>query len=105
MAPSERARPHIEPAILRDHLRGAHPAKTKGTSRHKDRIGHEIIVGRQEIAVEQRLVEEAHRAGEQRHVDKDPPERLPGLGQAAAGEKRGAAAVSYTHLTLPTSTL
>src|SRR5262245_11202847 len=83
-APGQRARALVEPAILRHHLRRAGQTKTKAGAREKHGIGDEIIIGREERAVEQGVMEEADRGREQRHIDENPPKRLPRPRQAFA---------------------
>src|SRR5512143_1925445 len=95
VAPGERARPLIEPAILRDHLRRAHDAETETAGSDQDHVGDEIVVRRQEFAVEQRIVEEAHGCGKQRHIEEHPPERLPAARETASREEGGPAAEDH----------
>src|SRR5262245_26602163 len=92
VAPGQRARAFVKPAILRHHLRRPRKTKSKAGAREKHDIGHEIVIGGKQCAVEQGVMEEADRGGKQRHIDENPPERFPCSRQALPREERRAAA-------------
>src|SRR5262245_10770163 len=92
VAPGQWARAFVKPAILRHHLRRPRKTKSKAGAREKHDIGHETVIGGKQRAVEQGVMEEADRGGEQRHMDKHPPERFPRSRQALPREERCPAA-------------
>src|ERR1017187_4554380 len=91
-APAQGAVRHVDPAILRDHLRGAGGAKAEQAERHTDRAVDQIIVGRQQGAAEQGEVEEPHDRAQDQAIGNDLSPRPPGGGDGAAGERRRPAA-------------
>src|SRR3990170_3104003 len=91
LAPGKHACPLVEPAVLRDHLCRAHGAETEARRRKEHSIGDEIIIEREERAVEQGVVKEADGGGEQRHIEKYARERLPRPRQPSTGKKSRAA--------------
>src|SRR5262249_58695818 len=61
-APVKQARALMDPFVAGDHLGGAREVKAQQAEREADRVIDEIIMQRQELAVEQGLVEETHPA-------------------------------------------
>src|SRR5918993_3230682 len=67
-APTERPRPLIEPAILRRHLPRPGEAVAHRTDRDHDKRINDIIMQGDQRALEQRVVDEAHRPGEKGEI-------------------------------------
>src|SRR5262249_55061040 len=89
-APAESTRALIHPAITRDHLVHPHDAKAEEAKRQANRVVDHVIVQGQKRAVEQRIMQEAHRKRERQHIESDVPPWPPCCGNGAAS-KPGAA--------------
>src|SRR5215813_1219117 len=92
VAPSHRARALVEPAVLGHHLGGAGHAPSEAAEAQQERRICRVGEGGDEVRFEQRVMYEAHRAPEQRHIADHMPERAPGVGDRAPREPSGAAA-------------
>ncbi len=96
-APVEWARALVDPAIAGDHL--DHPLESEAgeTQGQADGVVDEIVVERQELALEQRVVQEAHGHRQDQDVERHVPPRSPGRREGPAGEERRAAAEQHAH--------
>src|SRR6516165_8462726 len=76
----------MDPFVAGDHLGGAREVKAERAERQADRVIDEIIMQRQELAVEQGVVEETHRSAQRQHVEREMPPGPPGRGDCTPGE-------------------
>src|SRR5215510_1957246 len=90
--PTKEAGALVDPLIPSDHLGDAREVKTEQAEGEADRVIDQIIVQRQELALEQGEVEETHGKAQRKHVKGEMPPRPPGRGDRPAGEPGGAAA-------------
>src|SRR5262245_36439013 len=91
-APAKQARALVDPVVAGDHPAGAREVKAEQAEREADRVIDEIIVQRQELALEQREVEETHGKAQRNHVEREMPPRPPRCRNRAAGKPGGTAA-------------
>src|SRR5581483_3989508 len=91
-APAQKAGRRDEPAILRDHLRGAGGTETEEAEGDADRAVDKIIMERQQRAAEHTEMDKAHPDAKNEAVEDNLPRRPPGLGDGAPGQRSGAAA-------------
>jgi len=85
-APAQEARAFIDPAITCDHLPDSSHPVAEQTEPQADRVVDEIIVERQELAVEQGEVDEAHCQGQEQHVEREVPPWPPRARNGDAGK-------------------
>src|SRR5712691_2795943 len=76
-APPQDARALVDPTVARDHLSDPHQPEAEQADPEADRVVDQIIVQRQELAIEQGKMEEAHRNAQDQHVDSQMPGRTP----------------------------
>src|SRR5262245_60657447 len=91
-APAQQARTLVDPAITRDHLSDPSHPVAEQTEPQADRVVDEIIVKRQELAVEQGEVDEAHCQGQEQHVERELPPWPPCARNGDAGKPRSPSA-------------
>src|SRR5262249_30400395 len=96
-APAKWPRPLMDPFVAGDHLGGAREVKAERAEREADRVIDEIIMQRQELAVEQGEVEEAHGKTQRQHVERKMPPRPPGPRDRPPRKPRRAAAHANAH--------
>src|SRR5262249_24580241 len=96
-APAKWPRALMDPFVAGDHLGGAREVKAERPKREADRVIDEIIMQRQELAVEQGEVEEAHGKAQRQHVERKMPPRPPGPRDRPPREPRRAAAHAHAH--------
>src|SRR5260370_32297385 len=96
-APVEKAGTLVDPAVASHYL--GHPLQPKADEAgyEADHVIDQIILQRQELAVEQREVEEADGKAQNDHVEQQVPPWPPGRRERAAGEPGGAAAHEHAH--------
>src|ERR1043166_9313324 len=90
--PREETGADVAETVLGRHLGRARHPKAKESEQHADRAVDQIIVQRDQRAVEQGEMEEPDRRTQDQHVCDDVPPRPPGPGNRASGHPRGAAA-------------
>src|SRR5262249_47406938 len=95
--PAKWPRAFVDPFVAGDHLGGAREVKAERAEREADCVIDEIIMQRQELAVEQGIVDETHRSAQRQHVEREMPPRPPGRGDRTAGEPSGGAAHGDAH--------
>src|SRR6476661_6445365 len=84
--PLKRAGTLVDPSVTGDHLGHSHRVEAEQSERQTDRVVDEIVVQRQELGVEQGIMQEAHREAQDRHVEHEMPPVPPGRSNRTPGE-------------------
>src|SRR5262245_47332887 len=84
-APAKRSLRVVDPAMAGDHLSGPPHPVGEQAERQADGEVDEIIVKRQELAVEQGKVDEAYGEAQRQHVEREMPPRPPRARNRDAG--------------------
>src|SRR5215510_3512308 len=90
--PTKQAGALVNPLIAGDHLGDAREVKTEQAEGEADRVIDQIIVQRQELALEQSEVEETHGKAQRKHIKREMPPWTPGRSDRPASEPGGAPA-------------
>src|SRR6266566_2509627 len=96
-APAKKTRALIDPSVTGDHLGHPREPKAEQAEYEADCVIDEIIMQRQELAVEQGVMQETHGKAQDQHVEREMPPRPPGRGDRAAGKPSRAAAHQHAH--------
>src|SRR5262249_26076265 len=91
VTPSHRARALVEPAVLGHHLARARHAPGEATDAQEKRCVRRVGEGGDQRRLKQGVMDEPHRAAEERHIADHVPERPPCMRDGTAGEPGGAA--------------
>src|SRR5712691_8734451 len=96
-APTQDAGALVDPAVAGDHLGDPGEPETEEAKSQADREVDQIIVQRQELAVENGEMDEAHAEAQGQHIHCNMPPWPPGRRYRAAGKPSRAAAHQDAH--------